>query len=191
MRWLAVLLLLGPGGCAGLSEPDSAGNLDGSDIVLAGRITLDPPLRPDEQELQMLGSSRYRDRLLVAVGPEAIDMREPGFDTLRNAAMVTLGEVFYVRVPRRDTLVYSGGSILMNAHRSGRMDYLHLPGTVHFRTRQDDEIIYLGTLVYHRDVYNGITGVEIIDEFDASRQTFLRHFGRAMRTRRANLEELQ
>lgn len=71
------------------------------------------------------------------------------------------------------------------------MDYLHLPGTARFRTRPDDQVVYLGTFVYHRDVYNGITGVEVLDERDATRQAFRENFGRAMRSRRASLEELQ
>jgi hypothetical protein len=188
--WFVFLLLTGLTGCAGLSELNHAGSPGSGEIVLAGRIAHDLPLRPDEQELLTLDSGRYRNKLLVVVGPEHIDLREPGCDALRNAAVVTPGEEFYIRGPRRDTLVYPGGSMLMNAHKSGRIDYLHLPDAVRFQTRPDDEVVYLGTLIYHRDDYNGIAQVELVDQHAASQQAFRQQFGKSLHSRRAGLEGL-
>lgn len=187
-RWLCLLYFAGLTGCAGLSELESTNTLGSSEIVLTGRIELDPPLRADEQELHMLGSGRYRNKLLVVVGDEYIDLREPGFDALRNAAVVTLGEDFHIRVPRRATLVYSGGSILMGADKRGRVDYLHLPGKVKFHTRPGDEAIYLGTIKYTRDDFNGISDVNVIDQHTQSQQAFKQAFGKSLRSRKAVLE---
>lgn len=185
--WLLTLLIIGTTGCAGLSELDSADSLGHGEIVLTGRIELYPPLRENEQELRMLGSGQYRNKLIVVVGPEYIDLGEPGYDALRNGAVVTLGEDFHIRVPRRDTLVFSGGSILTGADSRGRVDYLHLPGKASFRTLRDDKAIYLGTIVYHRDHFNGIESVEVVDEHHKAQRQFRETFGRNLRSRKAEL----
>jgi len=192
MKHLAVLLLaLGLTGCAGLSELESINSLGTNEIVLTGRIELDPPLRQEEQELHALGSGRYRNKLMLVVGEDYINLNEPGFDALRNSAAVTLGEDFHIRVARHDQLILSGGIILMGADSRGRTDYMRLPGKARFNVNTDDEAIYIGTIVFHRDHYNGITGIDVIDEHHIAQRTFRNTFGGTLRSRKASLENLQ
>lgn len=186
---LLILATLALAGCAGLTELGSADAIGRSEVVLMGRIELDPPLTPGEQRLTGIGTGRYRNRLAVVIGERYREVRDLGLSDLGDVAVVDIGSDFAIKVPRRDTLIFSGASVLMDIESSGRVVYLYLPGGVQFRTRADDGILYLGTLRFHRDDYNDITSVDVADDYPGAAQAFRKKFGKDPAARRVEFEK--
>ena len=54
----------------------------------------------------------------------------------------------------------------MRVEKYGAFGQVFLPGKLKFKLRDGDRAVYIGTMRYHRDVYNGITKVELINEYD-------------------------
>ena len=65
-----------------------------------------------------------------------------------------------VKAPRQRTFL-NGGVTFLNVVRQEK---LRFPGGYYFEVPSGAEAIYIGTLRYHRNDFNTITKVEVIDE---------------------------
>ena len=169
----------------------SIGSLDEDEIVLVGRIELVPPLEEFEQNLKTIGSKRYKNAAMFVIGERPVDVQNPGLRDGKYADGVKFGEDFYLRRKRSDTLIYSGSIILTNSSMVGHgrrtsvdVDRLILPGGLKYEVQPSDRAIYIGTLRYHRDDYNAITKVDLLDEFDKAKKAFVKQHGTSVTLRR-------
>ena len=64
------------------------------------------------------------------------------------------------------------------------VDRLILPGGLKYEVQPSDRAIYIGTLRYHRDDYNAITKVDLLDEFDKAKKAFVKQHGATVKLRR-------
>jgi hypothetical protein len=62
---------------------------------------------------------------------------------------------------------------------------IQLPGRIEYLVNAYDRAIYLGTIRYHRDGYNGITKVDSIDDVERANREYVKRFGEQIRLRRA------
>ena len=166
-------------------------SLDQDEIVLVGRIELVPPLEEFEQNLKTIGSKRYKNAAMFVIGERPVDVQNPGLRDGKYADGVKFGEDFYLRRKRSDTLIYSGSIILTQSAMAGHgrrasvdVERLILPGGLKYQVQPSDKAIYIGTLRYHRDDYNAITKVDLLDEFDKAKKAFIEQHGTSVTLRR-------
>lgn len=166
-------------------------SLDEDEVVLVGRIELVPPLEEFEQNLKTIGSKRYKNAAMFVIGERPVDVQNPGLRDGKYADGVTFGEDFYLRRKRNDTLIYSGSIILTQSSMVGHgrrasvdVERLILPGGLKYQIQASDKAVYIGTFRYHRDDYNAITKVDLLNEFDKANKTFAERFGNGVKLRR-------
>lgn len=169
----------------------SINSLDEDEIVLVGRIELVPPLEEFEQNLKTIGSKRYKNAAMFVIGERPVDVQNPGLRDGKYADGVKFGEDFYLRRKKSDTLIYSGSIVLTQSalvghgHRASvDVGRLILPGGLKYEVQPSDRAIYIGTLRYHRDDYNAITKVDLLDEFDKAKKAFIAQHGTSVKLRR-------
>lgn len=186
MRSLRLALcLLGAAAAAGCvsGRPhlENLAELQSGEIVLVGRVELVPPLNDKEQELNTLTSDRFRGKGHAIIGEEVFDLDDLPISAGSQSVEFEFGREFYVRQPRASALVYSGSVVLMKSTQTGRrsveVGQLRLPGRLKFKIASGDRAVYIGTIRYHRDEYNGITKVELIDDSARVRREFAKKYG--------------
>jgi hypothetical protein len=163
-------------------------------VVVVGRLELQPPLRPNEQQLKMGTfdplnvADMFRDRGFLWFGHAAETPAEKG-DFVMNPH---LGELYFLRVPK-NTPYMLGGYIRtqyvtrMISPRSVAVDEsrIEIPGGVRYDMRPGDRAIYVGTLVLHRDDFNEVTKAVIVDDYAPAAAAFRQRFGQGTELRRA------
>lgn len=189
-RWLnrAVLAVTAAAlsGCVSLRDPvESFSELAGDEVVVVGRVELDPPLEKDEQNLATLGSGRYRNKaILMTDAKYRVLKEEPGMSDYTGAIEAPMGQEFYVKSSRAPFYII-GGSILMQSATNQSVDNVYLPGGARVDIRAGDRAVYIGTLRYHRNDFFQITRVQIIDDYDRVNAAFRKKFGGRYTLRKA------
>jgi hypothetical protein len=136
-----------------------------SEVVVIGKIELVPPINPEFEQRRywnVLGEERMLTHLLMATGGENRPIKTSEFDgsDFQNSLEVEWGVPFMVKAPRRQTFL-NGGVIYLDVRYQER---LWFPGGYYFDVPGDARAVYIGTLRYHRNDFNSITKVEVIDE---------------------------
>lgn len=171
-------------GCATLEQMNDISELQNDEIVIVGRIELDPPLDPEtEQNIKGIGTGKLKGSALFAIGNQFIDITEPKISDVKNYAVLPLEKDFNIRVPRHDKLIFSGASIMIEMGQS-----MYLPGGLELITKPSDKAIYIGTIRYYRDDYNEITKVSLIDDYKKTNKEFSEQFGDAVKLRKASFK---
>ena len=161
----------------------SLNRLGKDEIVLVGRVELLPPLEDFEQNLKTIGSKRYKNAASFIIGERTVDLENPKLRDNKYADGVQLGQYFYIRRKRNDTLFYSGSMILTSSVMGGAMDRIVLPGGLKYAIRASDKAVYIGTFRYHRDDYNAITKVDLLNDFERANKAFIKQFGNGVKLR--------
>ena len=199
---LFVSIFLGACGNMYSGKPhlNNASELQSNEVVLVGRIELVPPLSAEEQELKTLTSDRFQGKTAALFSDQAFDLDNLGMTASSNAILVELGKEFYTRQPKTSEILYSGSVIMTRsvAHYGGyqgrdvTIDHqqLNLPGGLKYTLMPDDRAVYVGTIRYHRDDYNAITKVELINDYKRANKEFAEKFGAGLKLRYAKPEKM-
>ena len=144
--------------------PEATGlSASDAEVVVIGKIELVPPLDAGEQKSHwnVVGEKRMF-RIWLATGPEfkpvhpgRIDARE-----FQESVEADWGRPFSVKMPRRRTFI-NGGTTYLDVLEGSR---LWFPGGVFFDVPPDAKAVYIGTLRYHRNDFNTITRVEVVND---------------------------
>jgi ribosomal protein S25 len=164
------------------SQMEKLRTLNDDEIYVVGRIELVPKIRKEEQNLKTIGSGRLADKAHVFFSDRFVDVTEQSFGIIKHASEVTMEEDFVIKRKKGDLLYFSGGSIWLesSATHSGYMgrnttihtNRLFLTGDMVYKFQPGDKAVYVGTLRYHRDAYNGITKVSHINEYARANAKF-------------------
>lgn len=136
-----------------------------TDIVVIGKIELVPPISAEFEQRRhwnVIGQDRMLNNVVVATGAEyrPIDTSQPRSMDFHSMLETKWGVPFMVKAPRKRTYL-NGGMTHLDVLKQER---LWFPGGYYFDVPSGAEAIYIGTLRYHRNDFNVITKVEIIDE---------------------------
>jgi len=183
-NWLRAPLLLAAAllsGCvASLPPIQHVSELKPDEVLLVGKIELVPALSADEQNLRGIGSGRMKNKISIVFSenkPVYKDKDEgTNYKQMDNYAGITPGQTFFLRHPRKKALHYLGGIIYLSIGNQGA-DTMSLPGGLKYKIRPGSKYVYLGTIRYHRDVYNAITDVKLVDELKSANRDFRRKLG--------------
>ena len=158
LAFVTGLLLLG---CVtGGDHLSDLNSLQSDQIVLAGRIVLDPPLDAEEQDLAFT-AAHMKNRVYFMMGDDLMRPEDLNMKNLDSLFSSKLGEPFFIPIECSENIFFSVPFIqmILSAERDDR---LYLPGGIGFEIPENARAVSIGTLVYHRDVYNEITEVELM-----------------------------
>jgi hypothetical protein len=168
-------------GCvASLPPIRHVSELKPDEVLLVGKIELVPALAADEQQLRGIGSGRMKNKISIVFSenkPVYKDKHQgTDYKQMDNYAGITPGQTFFLRHPRKKALHYLGGIIYLSIGNQGA-ETMSLPGGLKYRIQPGSKYIYLGTIRYHRDVYNAITDVQLVDESKSANNDFRTKLG--------------
>lgn len=164
-RLLAIALALLLQACATPQSFPAASDLraGGDEVVVIGKIELVPALEKGEQvsRWNVIGEKRMF-RVWMATGAEfkPITFGDLRASEFQNSVEADWGQPFMVKVPRRRTYL-NGGVTWLDAIHAQR---LWFPGGYYFDVPAGAKAVYIGTLRFHRNDFNTITRVEVVDE---------------------------
>lgn len=191
LRVTALLSLAASGtACVGQPQLEKASELQAGEVIVVGRIELVPPLFPHEQILEAPLTGRFRNKVHALFSDKLYDPEESTFSFYKNSTLVDLGRDFYIRQPKSEKLLYSGGAVVMTATNRGQDD-IKLPGRLRYTVKPDDRAVYVGTVRYHRDDYNAITRVEVVDDYEAAKKAFVARYGPGLQLRNVRPEQIK
>lgn len=176
---LALALIAGALVACTHAPPGPVGKSLNEEVYIVGRVELVPPLSADEQELKTIGSGRLRQRGYLFLSDRLIDLTALGMGAGRHAVLVDMNKDFVVKRRAFDEMYYSGVQIWMQSTGASGIEHLNLPGGAVYNLKPGDKAVYIGTLRYHRDVYNGITKIEYIDDYQRALTHFRKETGQA------------
>ena len=165
-RLLPLLLCLVLQACAIPQPLPAATDLrpGASEVVVIGKIELVPPLDPRESRSHWnaIGEKKFLGHVMIATGAEYVPVTTSKVVGAEfNSSIDAEWSVpFMVKAPRQRTYL-NGGMAHLDVVAQDR---LWFPGGLYFDVPRDATAIYIGTLRFHRNDFNAITRVEIVDE---------------------------
>jgi len=133
-------------------------------VVVIGKIELVPPIDPREQRSHwnVVGEKRMLGRVWMATGAEfrPVTTAQLEGSQFQHSLEAQWGVPFMVRAPRQRTYLNGGVTHLDALNR----ERLWFPGGLYFDVPAGAQAVYVGTLRYHRNDFNAITRIEVLDE---------------------------
>lgn len=130
-------------------------------VVIVGCIELKPSL--EEHELTF--GKHYRNQVFFSVEDNIAEYSDSRFQDSINSIKATLGQDFYIKKVFNNKL-YMSRIFITVALSDG---YMYLPGVFQIEIPRNCKVAYIGKIRFHRDIYNEITKVEIIDDYENSK----------------------
>ncbi len=164
--------------CVSSKEFDGNLNNIGSDIIIVGSFELEPPMAGDEQ---YFGSTTVNAEAMIndiyfVIDREACNGCVANLSNAGKYANIELGETFFVRQQNGERFFISG-LFMYKEQKVTHMEYLNFPGPFEFRIPTGARAVYVGNIIFHRDIYNTITKIEITDEYDKALTAMEKKFG--------------
>lgn len=136
-----------------------------NEVVVIGKIELVPPLDPrfeQRSHWNVVGEKRMLGRVWMSTGAEyrPITTSQLEGSEFQRSLEAQWGVPFMVKAARQRTYL-NGGVTHLDVIRQER---LWFPGGFYFDVPAGARAVYVGTLRYHRNDFNAITRVEVIDE---------------------------
>lgn len=163
----ALLLCLALQACALPKMLPEAADLRAGDseVIVIGKIELVPPIDPKYEQKthwNVIGEKRMLSRILMATGGQDKPVNTSKLDAADFQAGLEAewSAPFMVKAPRQRTYL-NGGLTHLNVVRQER---LWFPGGYYFDVPAGASAVYIGTLRYHRNDFNAITRIEVVDE---------------------------
>lgn len=135
------------------------------EVVVIGKMELVPPLDPrfeQRSHWNVVGEKRLLGRVWMSTGAEyrPITTSQLEGSEFQRSLEAQWGVPFMVRAARQRTYL-NGGVTHLDVLRQER---LWFPGGLYFDVPAGARAVYVGTLRYHRNDFNAITRVEVLDE---------------------------
>lgn len=186
-RLTTLLVLIGLTGCVspGIKTVTSSSELGDDEILIVGKIQLVPKYNPSEQKLpsMMFNKDMVRDKVFIAIDSEFKPMDDYAtYSGVEKLASVDFRKTFMVAANKTQPLIFSGAFFMISAERTP--EYYYLPGGLKLNYDKNDKAIYIGTIEFHRNEYDEITKVRIIDQYKEANAVFKKVHGKKYALRR-------
>lgn len=183
---LPLLLVLGSCAYSGVESISKLSSLGQDQIMIVGKIRLVPKFDPAEQSLNAImigGRSRITNKVFLAIGNEYISVESyRSIKNLTQLGSVAINKTFMVSAKRTKPLIFSGAFFVSSF--SGNFENYYLPSGLMFNYRNNDRAIYVGTIEFHRNNFDEITKVRIIDEYIKANREFIKLFGKDIKLKK-------
>lgn len=137
-----------------------------AEIVVIGKIELVPPIDPkfeQKSHWNVIGEKRMLGRIWMSTGAQYKPVKTSDLDAadFQESLEAQWGVPFMVKAPRHARTYFNGGLTHLNVIEQERIWF---PGGVYFDVPPGASAVYIGTLRFHRNDFNAITRVEVLDE---------------------------
>lgn len=185
VRYLFVSCCLILSACQyGVRSVDSAADILPGDLILVGKVILDPPLAAGEQELGAMEKSQANlINIFTSQEQVMIDPSNIRYGDMRTVVKAPIGGEFFAIAPYREANI-TGAMIYLNMN-----DSIYFPGGWRYVASEQDQAIYIGTIKYRRNEFYEIVGVKVIDEYAQANREFAGKFGSGIKLRKALLHD--
>ncbi|AAZ97022.1 hypothetical protein Tbd_1069 [Thiobacillus denitrificans ATCC 25259] len=138
---------------------------EASEVIVIGKIELVPPINGEFEQRRywnVFGEERMLNHVLMATGAKnrPVDASAFAGSDFRDSLEAEWGVPFIVKAPRQRTFL-NGAVTYLDVREQDR---LWFPGGYYFDVPEGARAVYIGTLRYHRNDFNRITKVEVVDE---------------------------
>lgn len=162
---LALALLLQACAMPRALPPATGLDAGGSEVVVIGKFELVPPIDPrfeHKTHWNVVGEKRILGRVLAATGSAHKPVNTDKLDAseFQGSVDAEWGVPFMVKAPRQRTYL-NGAVTILDVVAQER---LWFPGGYYFDVPPGATAVYIGTLRFHRNDFNAITRVEVVDE---------------------------
>ncbi len=160
--------------CVSSATREFSGSISdlGEDIVITGSFEIYPPLKKGEQyvDTKYIGEN-YVNKMFFAMGNRVYPAQEVNLYNAGNLTKVEISRTFFLRYKKNSNLFISGAFLITGIGRaSEHIEHMYFPGKYLLEIPFGCNVAYLGKIKYHRDIYNAITKIEVIDDFDSTLQ---------------------
>lgn len=192
---LGVAVLLA--GCVPTSRikpVESLAEVQPGQMLVVGRIELDPPLKPGEQQIGKTYAEFDRATVVIVDSePRVVDPMgsRPSIDDMKQRLIAPFGQNFFVSHVAQPFYILKSWVVLyakveVSAKNSAADDWFApLHGMFRVDARPGDKAVYIGTIRYHRDEFFSTTKVVVRDDYASANAEFQRRFGRGVSLRKA------
>ncbi len=186
LAWLpAALLLAAMGGCVHTRPAvDDVSQVGSREVIVVGRIELNPPMADNDQNLHGIGSGRYKNRVYVITDEKWREKTDDEISPGDELFEAQLGETFYIKGSNKP-FYFLTEYIFTEVYGNGSRAHVYLPGGVKIDVRNNDRAVYIGNIRFTRNEYFDITKAEIIDDYDRANAAFKKKFGVKYNLRKA------
>lgn len=186
---LAAALLFALAACVPASRVTPVSDfaeLAANDVLLVGKVRLDPPLAADEQDLGSI-AEEFRNVAILVTDAELRPVHELAYGDLDRRIDAPFDGTFFVRYPAEPFYILRGW-VVMRAKIATGSDGLPanapLNGVFKVDLRPGDRAVYIGTIEYRRDEFFD-TAVAVKDEYARANAEFRERFGNGVSLRKA------
>lgn len=163
-----------------------------SEVVVIGKIELVPPINAEMEQRthwNQLGERRMLTRMFMSTGPvyKPVEHGAMNRSDFKDSIEPEWGVPFMAELPRRRTFL-NGGVTYLNVVQQ---ELLWFPGGFYFDVPADAAAVYIGTLRFHRNDFNTITKVEVIDERGDIAVVLKKEGGKPMQVRPSLLKRVR
>ncbi|NMB66201.1 MAG: hypothetical protein GYA16_15150 [Spirochaetes bacterium] len=185
------ILISGLISCVSSQNVSSVSSLRENDVLLVGKVIIDPPLQSHEYRniITIQGSTGYI-YLYYSNQLKPIKDLEIGFKQVANSIKTENGKSFFVKFNNQPLYFYYGFIMMDFNTDTGEGVYAYLPAGWVVYPQSKDKAIYIGTIKYTRDEFFRITKVEIIDEFDSVSKEFYEKYGNTIKLKKSLLKAM-
>lgn len=174
---VAVICCLVAAGCATGRKPvGSLSDVGPDQVILVGRIELEPPLKDGEQVISGSFKDSVRNRIIFVTDdhprPFSGDLTMSDHS---KSVVAPLGATYYVAVPRKPLFFLRG--LFYVSWTSNRWEKAWFPGGYRVDIRAGDRAVYMGTVRYTRNEFMDVKKVEIVDDYSRDAVEFRKRFG--------------
>ncbi|HEO65190.1 MAG TPA: hypothetical protein ENI73_04885 [Spirochaetes bacterium] len=178
---------------------DKLSDLGKNEVIVVGRIVVDPPFAPDEQSFSPKGlSDWYKDIITLGTyqkDPPAgkYDYDQFGADEGKDMFLVKLNKTFFLKGKNRSFYIV-GGSVVMKYENRGNSVHITTrayPARFKVNIRPNDKAVYIGTLIYKRNDFGDVKKVKFKNEYKKAKKEFRKKFGRSLKLRKSLLQPVK
>lgn len=170
---------------------DSLDQVGADEVVVAGRVYLNPPLQKGEQRIQKWGIDMgvfHHAYLRLAERPWGDKDYPEGtaLGPLDGSIQTDWNQWFFVRMPRHDFYIqmltyYTDVSTSLNCASCHTVasDFrrAYMPADLKVSVQPSDRVIFIGSLVFYRDEFNHPMGLRAIDDLARIQGLVTQRFG--------------
>ena len=169
-------------GCVStMTDVKSLSGLTSSDVILVGRLELDPPLKPEEQNINVVGPYDKTNHFFFFLNDTVQPVADTPIETHYDAMLYEpFNETFYVVQKPRPAFFTAGFTYLSWGTRDGT-ERAWFPGGWKVEIKPGDRAVYMGTIRYTRNEFFDIKKVQLIDEYAKEKREFEKRFGTSVK----------
>jgi len=175
---------------------DSSGDVKKGDKLIVGRIRIEPPLEPGEQNLRsrrltsrdnstviVPGAKKFMNSFFMLLDTKKSDPTQD--DLIKNEILVPIDETFALAGKKAPVYVLSTGIAMTVTFAKDGKSRAFLPSGYKIPIGKNDDAVYIGTIVYYRDEFMRVSKVSIKDEYDSALRDMKKKFGKGFKMRKA------